>query len=94
MGVDISWHDGLTTILDNSEIKPNEIELYINGTYSSLNIMQYYNIFQYKFNKSGLYILDTNIKKALTSMRWMFTSEFLISISCGIYRHEIFNKLK
>ncbi len=40
MDVDYSWNNGLATILDNSysKINLNEIELYINGTYSQVSI--------------------------------------------------------
>ena len=81
MNVDNSWNNGLAHILDNSraKIKSDEIEVYINGTNTQVNVGM--DCISYKFNKSGIYALDVNIKKILTSMEWLFNSNFIFSVS-------------
>ena len=81
MDVDMDWNNGLTTILYNYEtkIQSSEIEVYINGTYTPVTIDD--RKISYKFNKGGIYVLDINIKKALTSMEWLFNSDHIYSVS-------------
>ena len=81
MDVDMDWKNGLTTILYNyrPKIQLNEIEVYINGTYTQVTIDD--REISYKFNKGGIYVLEINIKKALTSMEWLFNSDHIYSVS-------------
>ena len=83
MNVDITYENGLATIINSYWLEPrltqNDIELYINGTYSEVST--YYSELQYKFNKSGVYILNLNIKKTMISTEEMFVSPFIISAS-------------
>ena len=67
MDVDYSWDNGFATILDNhySKINSNEIEVYINGTKTEISVDE--NRITYRFKAGGIYVLDINIKKVLTS---------------------------
>ena len=81
MDVDYSWNNGRATILYNSysKINSDEIEVYINGTKTEVSINK--GDIYYIFDKSGIYALDINIKKSLTSMEWLFNSDFIFSVS-------------
>ena len=80
LDVDYSYNNGYCTILYNyySGIKQNEIEVYINGTKTEVSVS---NRITYTFSKGGIYVLDINIKKTLTSMEWMFNSDYIFSVT-------------
>ena len=80
LDIDYDWNNGYETILYNSYtgIKQNEIEVYINGTKAEVSVG---NSITYKFNKGGIYLLEINIKKTLTSMSWMFNTHHTFSVS-------------
>ena len=80
LDIDYDWNNGYETILYNSDtgIKQNEIEVYINGTKVEVSVG---NRITYNFNKGGIYVLDINIKKTLTTMEWMFDTDFTFSVS-------------
>ena len=79
MDVDYSWNNGYADIFDNidSNIKSDEIDVYINGTYAQVSVDRY---ISYKFDKGGIYSLEINIKKQLTTMSWLFNSDFIYSV--------------
>ena len=83
MDVDLDWNGGLATILYNyyAKIKLNEIDVYINGTKSEVTVDN--REIKYKFNKGGIYFLEINIKKVLTSMEWLFNCNafYICSVS-------------
>ena len=73
---------GYEVILSNTYTKINqdEIEVYINGTKVEV-LIDYYKDFTYKFDKGGIYVLDINIKKTLSSMELMFRDSHAFAIS-------------
>ena len=81
LDIDYDWNNGYETILYNSKtgIKQNEIEVYINGSKTEVSFDN--TRIRYKFNKGGIYVLDINIKKTLTSMEWMFDTDHTFSVS-------------
>ena len=81
LDVDCSFNNGIANILGvNSQIKKNEIEVYINGTQVQLLDVDHY--IQYKFNTNGIYVVEVNIKKTLTAMNRLFDEcYFIYSIS-------------
>ena len=79
MDVDYSWNNGYANIFHNmeSKIKSNEIDVYINGTLVQVSVDRY---IRYQFDKGGIYSLEINIKKQLTTMSWLFDSDFIYSV--------------
>ena len=80
MDVDYSDNNGYCRLFDNvnSKINSNEIEIYINGTKTEVSVDKY---ITYRFNKGGIYVLDINIKKTLTTMSRLFNSNYFYSVS-------------
>ena len=76
-----SFNKGVANILGlGFNIDKNEIDVYVNGTKVELLDVGIYN--EYQFNTSGIYVVEINIKKTLTTMNGMFRNcYFIYSIS-------------